>query len=299
MVKVQRSNIAMSLTKPSGMRFWWITLCLCFILPMSAHAQQRPLLTEEVDIVRPGHVRLEASFEFLQDQRFALSGLRGDPTAIGVVGLTLGFAPNVEFEIQGTVQNFLSITHRDLSAIPLDLPHDNSTNDVGDVGLAAKFLLRRESQRMPALGFRFGVGLPNSNQARGIGINQTNFFSAILMGKHLGRLNLFGNVGLGIFPAPVEPFSQNDMLLYGLAGIYQVNDWLNIVGEVSGRTNTRSDDPPLGTESLGQARLGIQLRAGGLQWDVAGIKGLTRFSPESGVTFGLTYDFKAFRPVEK
>lgn len=280
-------------------RRWWVIGWVWLLCPAPAHAQQRPLLTEQVEIVRPGHVRLEAGFEFLQDQRFALSGLRGDLTAIGVVGLTLGFAPNVEFEIQGTVQNFLSITQRESSAIPLNLPRPNSTNDVGDFSLAAKFLLRRESSRMPALGFRFGVGLPNSNQARGLGTNQTSFLSTILVGKHLGRLNLLGNVGLGIFPAPVVPFSQNDMLLYGLAGIYQVNDRLSIVGEVSGRANTRSGEPPLGTESRSQARLGLQLRAGGLHWDVAGIKGLTRFSPDSGVAFGLTYEFQAFRPVQQ
>ncbi|MBI3951185.1 MAG: hypothetical protein HY314_12110 [Acidobacteria bacterium] len=252
-----------------------------------------------MEIVRLGSVRLEVGFEFLQDQRFALSGLRGDPTAIGVLGVRLGFAPNVEMEIQGAIQNFLSINERGPSAVALDLPRRNSTNDVGDFTMSAKFLLRRESEHAPALGFRFGVGLPNSNQARGIGVNQTNYFSTILVGKHFGRLNLFGNVGLGIFPASIEPFTQNDMLLYGLAGIYRVNDRLNIVGEVSGRADTRSGDPPLGTESQGQARLGLQFRAGSLHWDVAGIKGLTRFSPESGVSFGLTYDFKTFRPVDK
>jgi hypothetical protein len=256
------------------------------------------LLTEEVEIADPGTVRLELGFDFLQDQRFALSGLRGDLTGIGVLGLTFGMAPNVEFQVQGTLQNFLSINQQGPSAIPLALPHRNSTNDIGDFSLLAKFLLRRESEHLPALGFRFGVGLPNSNQARGLGLNQTNFVSTVLVGKHIGRLNLFGNVGLGIFPAPIEPFSQNDMLLYGLAGVYRLNDRLNIVGEANGRVNTRSD-PPLGTESQGQARLGIQLRAGGLRWDVAGMKGLTRFSPESGVTFGLTYDVKAFHPVDK
>ncbi len=280
-------------------KWWWMISCFWLLLPAAVQAQQRPLLTEEVEIVRPGTVRLEVGFDFLQDQRFAVSGLRGDPTAIGVVGVTLGFAPNVELEIQGTIQNFLSINQQDPSAIPLDLPRANSTSDVGDFTVSAKFLLRQESHRAPALGFRFGAGLPNSNQARGLGLNQTNYFGTVLVGKHVGRLNLLGNVGLGIFPAPLEAFSQNDMLLYGLAGIYRVNDRLNIVGEVSGRADTRSGDPPLGTESQGQARLGIQLHAGGLNWDVAGIKGLTRHSPQSGVSFGLTYDFKAFRPVNK
>ncbi len=278
---------------------WGFVLCAFFISPLLAQAQQRPLLTEEVDIIRPGTIRLEVGFEFLQDQRFALSGLRGDPTAIGVVGITVGLAPNVEFQIQGTVQNFLSIDQRGPSAIPLKLPRANSTNDVGDFTLSAKFLLRRESERAPAIGFRLGVQLPNTDQSRGLGTNQTNFLGTILMGKHLGRLHLWGNIGLGIFSAPVEPFAQNDMLLYGLAGLYRINDQLNLVGEINGRANTRSGPAPLGTESQGQVRLGVQFRAGGLWWDVAGMKGLTDHSPDSGVTFGVRYEFQAFHPVDR
>ena len=47
---------------------------------------------------------------------------------------------------------------------------------------------------------------------------------------------------------------------------------------------------PLGTESRSEFRLGLQVKAAGLRFDAAGIKGLTEFSPRSGVTFGVTYD---------
>ena len=43
-------------------------------------------------------------------------------------------------------------------------------------------------------------------------------------------------------------------------------------------------------ENLGEFRLGLQVKAAGLRFDAAGIKGLTEFSPRSGVTFGVTYD---------
>ena len=46
------------------------------------------------------------------------------------------------------------------------------------------------------------------------------------------------------------------------------------------------------------ARLGMQIRASGLRFDLAGIKGLTSFSPSSGFTVGVTYDTPAiFAPV--
>ncbi len=107
----------------------------------------------------------------------------------------------------------------------------------------------------------------------------------ILFGKkfgHDGRFNTFGNLGIAILTAPTQLFSQNDVLTYGVAGIFRINKQFSIAGEVNGRANTRPGNGPLGTESQAEARLGMQIRASGLRFDFAGIKGLTSFSPNSG-----------------
>jgi hypothetical protein len=288
---------SMSLMKSARQSLALLGISLMLSAAAPASAQQRPLLTEDVEIIPPGKVRLQFGFEFLQRQLFALSGLRGDFSRLGVVGVNFGLAPNVQVEVRGTIQNYLSIDRMGPSAVPLRLRAANTTNDIGDFSFFTKVLLRRESRRLPAVGLRFGVELPNSDQSRGIGVNQTNYFGTMLLGKHVGRLNLFGHLGLGILSVPLERFAQNDVLLYGVAGIYPVNDRLNVVGEVSGRSDTRRGAAPLGTESLGQARFGIQLLVGGLRWDVAGVRGLTDFSPRTGVVFGMTYDFPGLRPV--
>jgi len=265
-----------------------------FALAQSASAQQRPLITQDVDIIPPGSMRIEAGIDFMQGARYTASGLTGDLTRVGVVGVTIGFAPNVEFQIEGVAQNFLSINSAGPSAIPLSFaPGSNSTNDTGDFILWTKFKLRAETRRGPSLGFRVGVGLPTSNQARGIGLNQTNAYGLILVGKkfgHNGRFNTFGNLGIAILTAPTQLFTQNDVLTYGAAGIFRINKQFSVAGEVNGRANTRPGDGPLGTESQAEARLGMQIRASGLRFDFAGIKGLTRFSPNSGFTVGVTYD---------
>src|SRR5215210_1987107 len=140
-----------------------------------AAAQQRPLITEDVDIIPPGTVRIEAGIDFMQGAKYSVSGIRGDLTRVGVIGVSFGMGPNVQFQIEGVAQNYLSINSRGPSAIPLGLaPGVNSTNDTGDFTISAKFKLRNETRRGPSLGFRFGVQLPNSNEARGIGLNQTN-----------------------------------------------------------------------------------------------------------------------------
>ena len=209
----------------------------------TVQAQQRPLITEDVDIIPPGTVRLQIGIDFMQDAKFPASGLTGDLTRVGVVGVNIGLSPNVQFEIEGVLQNFLSVnTVAPNPAIPRTFAN-GSTNDTGDFRLATKIKIRSETRRGPSLGFRFGVDLPNSNETRGIGVNQTNAFGTILVGKKFGeddRLNLFGNLGIGILTAPTEPFTQNDVLLYGVAGIYRVNRQINLAGEINGRANTRS-----------------------------------------------------------
>ncbi len=259
-----------------------------------AHAQQRPLITEDVDIIPPGSLRIEAGVDFVQKARFPVSGLTGDLTRAGVIGINVGFAPNVEFQIEGVAQNVLSINSRSTSAIPLNLASNaNSTSDIGDFTLWAKIKLRNETRHAPSFGFRFGVQLPNSNQARGIGLNQTNAYGQVLFGKKFGqdaRVNTFGNLGIGILTAPTSLFSQNDVLTYGVASIVRLNRQFSLAGEVNGRANTRPGSGPLGTESQGEARLGMQIRASGLRFDFAGIKGLTKRSPRSGITVGVTYD---------
>lgn len=275
-------------------------LTLVSSLTVSAQQAQRPLITEDVEIVKPGTVRFDFGFDFVQNRDQTLSGLNGDLTRVGVVSLTFGLAPNVEVEIGGVMQNYLSINRQYQAApFPLDLSQGtNSTHDAGDFYLATKFKLRNEGKRLPSVGFRFGAEMPNSNQSRGIGVNQNNFFATVLTGKHFGKkLYVYSNTGLGILSAPLDQFTQNDVLLYGLAATYGVNDRLTLVGEVNGRYSTRKN-APRGTESDGAGRFGARIKAGGLLWDVAGIRGLHKHSERSGLTFGVTYQANVFTPIK-
>ena len=273
-----------------------ITSCLLILGgAFTALAQQRPLLTDDVDITPTGAFEVSAGVDFFQDAKFPLSGIRGDLTRVGDIRVKTGFAKNVEFQIEGVLQNYVAINSRGASPIPLTL-NGNSTNDFGDFVISTKFKLRNETKSLPALGFKVGFEMPNSNQARGIGTNQINVFGKVLVQKKFGdfrngtpRLNLMGNLGIEIMTAPVNLFTQNDLFLYGLAGIYRLSDHVNIASEINGRMNTRKGNAPLGTESTGQFRLGAQVKASGLRFDVAGAFGLTSFSPKTGVIFGVTY----------
>ena len=284
-------------------------LALAFIFIASAFAvagQQRPLLTDDIDITPAGAVDISAGVDFLQNVKLPLSGLKGDLTRVGDIRIRNGFAPNVELEIDGVIQDFLAINSQTLpSPIPLNVT-GNSTSDFGDITVAAKVKLLGETRMLPAFGLKFGFQMPNTDQARGIGTNQINVFTKLILQKKFGvgkgkrspRANVYGNIGLGIMSAPLEDFSQNDVLLYGLAGIFGVTDRINIATEVNGRISTRSQTQ-LGTESVGQFRAGVQIKASGLRFDAATVFGLTKYSPRSGITFGVTYVSPVFLPLAK
>ncbi len=269
-------------------------------------AQQRPLLTDDIDITPPGALEISVGVDFIQNMKFPLSGLKGDLTRVGDIRIRQGFASNVEIQIEGSLQNFLAINSQATpSPIPLSVT-GNSTNDFDDFTVSAKIKLFSETANLPAIGMKFGYQMPNTDQARGIGTNQINIFSKFIAQKKFGKragkaplANIYGNLGLGIMTAPLGNFSQNDVILYGLAGIFRVTDHVNVVSEVNGRANTRGGSAPLGTESIGQFRVGTQIRASGLRFDTAAIFGLTRYSPRTGVTFGVTYETPVFIPIAK
>src|SRR5215475_13050145 len=273
-----------------------LTLSLAWVSPGPASAQDRPLRTADAETVPAGTLRSEIGFDFLQDVGFPLSGLRGDETSVGVVDLRMGVGKIAEIEVEGAIQNFLDVKSQGTSFVPnLTLTGVNSTHDTGDFTLATKIRLFKNQGSRPGLAFKFGFVMPNSNQARGIGTNTTNVFALIALQEQIRKLSVFGNLGIEILEAPNALDSQNDVFIYGGAFKYPIHRRVNIVGEVNGLYSSRTiNDALVGTQSTAQARFGLQIMAGGFTWDLAGVRGLHKYDPRSGFTFGLSKDFRLF-----
>ena len=271
-------------------------LCLLAgIAALPAAAQQRPLRTPDAETLPAGTMRAQVGFDFLQDVSYPLSGLSGDQTSVAVISIRMGVGKIVEVQLEGAVRHFLDVKQQIAGPVPPQLTNGNSTSDTGDFSLFTKIRIIPEEKRRPAVAFRFGYQMPNSNQTRGIGTNTSNLFAEMVLQKHIGKLNVFGSAGLAILQSPTQNFSQNDVLIYGVGFIYPVHRRLNIVGEVAGRHSTRTIDPGLfGTESRAQGRLGLQIFAGGFQWDVAGIGGIHKNDPRTGFTFGISKEIRIF-----
>ena len=272
-----------------------LLFAMSFLLCFPAFAQNRPLQTPDAEVVPAGTLRAEVGFDFLQDVEYPATGLSGDLTSLGDVEMRMGVGRIVEVDLEGVIQNFLDVKKQSPTMIPLHLTGEGSTHDVGDFSLYTKILLVSEQKHRPAFAFRFGFQMPNSDQARGIGLNTTNVFASFIVQKHFGKLNTWGEAGIGILQAPQANFSQNDVLIYGGAFTYPLSQRISLAGEINGRYNSRHIDTGLlGTESRSEARFGVQIFAGGFQWDLAGVAGLTSRDPSTGFTLGVTRDIKLF-----
>jgi hypothetical protein len=265
-------------------------LIVSLVLPGAVFGQQRPLRTDDAELLETGRVRFGLGVDFLQNQRYPLSGLRGDLTRIGVAGIQIGVGDYAEFQISGVVQEVLSISERTEPVVPPTFSGD-STSDFGNIILGTKLKLVGEKEKWPAMAFKFAVELPNANQAGGLGNDETNFYSSILFKKHFGRTRILADVGFAILGSPVTAGVQTDPLTYGIATIVPLHETLSLVVEVSGR---RGPEGRIGNENRSRALAGIQLRTGAVRWDLSGIAGLTRFDPKSGFIIGATYEFQAF-----
>jgi hypothetical protein len=256
-----------------------LSLCSAAIILIggsSVYAQQRPLLTEDARLIPPGSVELETGFTYEDQAVYTLSGLEGTHLALLPSGVHFGLGDRAEFQMTGTVQDYLKAAD--------DVWH----SDFGDISLSTKMKIVGESHNVPIISFRPTVILPNANQASGLGLNTTRFFASVLAGKTVGKSFLFGNIGFGIMDDPTIAGEQNDVLTYGLAAIVPIAAHFKLVGEINGVNNPRNSGPAPGSETRSQVRSGLQIDAAGFRWDVGVLAGLTSLDPRIGVTFGLT-----------
>lgn len=261
-------------------------------LASTAAAQQRPLLTEDPETIGADRMLVEAGFDYARDARFTVSGLEGHHLRLPTIGVSVGAGPAAEFQIDGALYQSLAITSR----FPAPLASvvnatGDSTHSIDDIVIGAKVRLVSEGASRPSFGMRFATKLPNASNESGLGLDTTDFVSAIMVAKTVQSVRVVGNVGLGIFSDPTRGDRQNDMLIYGLSFARAITNGAEVVGEVNGRLDTRNGDPPPGTESRSTARFGARYTVGGWRGDVGLLVGLTSADPSVGVTAGFTYVF--------
>lgn len=262
----------------------------------TALAQQRPLVTEDPETIGSGLILIEAGFDQQRDMFFPASGLTGHLFRAPTLGVSFGVSSIAEIQIDWSPYNRLTVTDRQPAPLAsrLNFTGDQST-DVDDVVIATKVRLLSETAGRPAVGVRFATKLPNAGNESGIGLDTTDFFASVLVGKTVQSIRVVGNAGLGILGDPVRGDRQGDVLTYGLSLARAVKQGLEVVGEINGRKSfAEESNTPIGTETRGAFRLGGRYTKGPVRLDGGIIVGMTSRDPSVGLTAGLTWVFRGF-----
>ena len=261
-----------------------------------ADAQQRPLVTEDPETIGSGLVLLEAGFDHLREVVYPVSGLTGNLLRVPTVGVSFGVSSIAEIQIDGGLYSRLTVTSRDVNAplaAMLDFTGDQ-TSDFEDIVIGTKLRLVSETTGRPAIGVRFATKLPNASNESGLGLDTTDFYASLLVGKTVQSIRVVGNMGVGILGDPTRGDRQNDVLTYGMSLARAVAQGLEVVGEVNGRLDVRDGEPPPGTDTRGAFRVGGRFTRGTVRLDGGIILGMTARDPSFGFTAGLTWVFRGF-----
>ena len=272
-----------------------LLVTLALLAAVGASAQQRPLVTEDPQVVGAGHVLIEGGFSGARGQRFPASGLEGNLWRTSMLGVSVGLSSIAELQIDGGFYDTLSITRRRPGPLAnLVTATGDRTSDVEDVYIGTKIRLVGEGVRRPGFGFRFSTKVPTATNESGLGLDTAEFFAAVLAAKTMQSLRVVGNIGVGVLADPTEGHAQNDVLTYGVSLAKALTRRAELVSEVNGRVSTRRSLAFPGTETRGVLTVGARYTRGALRLDSAVFVGLAPTDPSVGATAGFTYVFHAF-----
>jgi hypothetical protein len=285
-----------SVSSPTRGAILWGVLgfALSMVAASPALAQQRPLLTEDPEVVGAGRLLIEGGIDGAHEAHYPLSGLDGNLWRVPVVGISFGLSSIAELQFDGGPYNHLSITKRRPAPLStLVTATGDGTHDVEDLVVGTKVRVLAEAARHPSFAVRFATRLPNASNESGLGLDTTDFFASLLGAKTVQSIRVVGNLGVGILADPMNGHEQNDVVTYGASVARAVTDQAEVVAEVNGRVSTR-DVPFPGTETRGLLNLGARYTRGPIRFDGSVFFGLTSLDPTIGVSAGFTYVIHAF-----
>src|SRR5262249_51189497 len=156
------------------------------------------------------------------------SGLHGDRFALPM-GVCLGLGRFAELQVDSGY-DWLGIDSREDAPLAFRVPPDiTRTSDIIDVTVATKLRLFSEGAHRPSVGVRFSTRLPNASNESGLGLDTTDFFFSVLMGKTIRSTRIVGNAGIGILGNPLVATIQSDAFRGGLSVAQAVAPGVDIV----------------------------------------------------------------------
>ena len=141
-------------------RLWLVIAALLLLQPVTASAQQRPLVTEDPETIGAGRLLLEAGLDYGRSVEYSRIRPGRTPPAL-LIGVSIGLSSIAEIQIDGGLYNHLNITSREPAPLSdMVTATGDSTSSVEDLVIATEY----ESSARPIRVLRLVCDLPPSSR---------------------------------------------------------------------------------------------------------------------------------------
>src|SRR6202171_6458401 len=190
-----------------------ITLVCATFLPVTVTAQI--LETETARPLRAGQLEVGAGYEFQHSKE-------GNETAI-------------PFAFELGITNRLGLLVEPVAYTAIRPKVGSSATGPGDLEITASYLLRHESDRIPALALALEEKLPTARNNL-IGTGKADHAAYLIASKRFGQLDTHANVGYTIVGSP-PGLSLSNRIMGALASEFALSPGTSLYGEVLGATS--------------------------------------------------------------
>jgi hypothetical protein len=246
-----------------------------------AHAQTRPLQTEEATTGAAGGFLLDTGLDFIKDEPNFITGKPRDRYDGPLLRVVYSPSNNVEMDLEWVSR--------------ISTPHDpdfGSVSDAGDVTMRTKLRVYDGGDRLPTFAVRFWVTWAETRYEQALGPNTLRSAAQGLVTIPVDRVRFHVNAGFGLDDDAQKLHLQSDFLVYGLAGEWRAQEHLALLAELAGRTG--SGHP--GTDKHSELRAGVRVGGPKLTADAALRRGLGDADGKLGFTVGLSVALRRSPP---
>jgi hypothetical protein len=261
-------------------RFAAVTVSLAaFVSDPAAAESFRPLRTQSTQTLRARQLEVDLAVEYRNNATFPFTKASDQPDReeleIPRFGLNVGLAERVELQ--------LDYAYLDIKE---EAPGIGSESGSGDARFFTKWRFLDQENWRPDLALHIGAKLPNAEDDKRLGTDETDLFFNLLIGRHDERFETAINVGLGILGAPESVGSdQDDVLTYGIAVVYKVIKNLDVAGEINGVAASNHEND----KSAILMALRYQFRQ--VRFYLGGSAGITSRAEDFGIIGGATWHY--------
>lgn len=244
-------------------------ICISLILVSSVNAgvENRPLNTDDAYILDKGMLTISLGAVSIREAN-------GDKETDFNIDLGYGISNRLEITV-------------DIPVIFSDPKAGSNGEGLGDISIRPEVFLVNEREYMPAISFAATLKTHSGNKANYLGSGETDYSLSFQFSKDFSPLKWHFNIGY-TFVGQAKGEAIDDVIFYNLAFEYNVNDRIDVVGELVGQTNPG----PNADDETFEFLVGcIYSMSQNIALDFGIGAGLTDASPDLRITSGLTFQF--------